>query len=316
MADDTIEVRIVATDELSPQFQQAAQNADSSFAQIRSGAEGVSSAVEVLAETTGLSTQKQADAWRGMIHEITAAEDVFIHDVLAGRLTLSQSLLDASTRLVQGEIENDAKYLTEKLIYDALGLNSAKLVEQGGLAVHLLTETAKTAATQAGVAGRSAAEEAGAAEGLGTQIAAAAKSVSIDAAQTFAGIFAFLSPLLGPAAAGPAAAGEAAVYGVAGSLSAFEVGAWEIPHDMAAIVHQGETIMPADFASGYRSAVGASSGTGTAAGSTPNFVFSPQVSALDARSVVALFNNPAIIRAVSRNIGAYQAANPSTRGAY
>jgi hypothetical protein len=76
--------------------------------------------------------------------------------------------------------------------------------------------------------------------------------------------------------------------------------------------------MPADFASGYRSAVGASNDFGNGSGSStaPNFVFSPQVSALDARSVVALFNNPAIVRAVSRNIGAYHAANPSTRGAY
>ena len=60
-------------------------------------------------------------------------------------------------------------------------------------------------------------------------------------------------------AAGPAAAGQAAVMAVAGS---FAVGAWNLPRDMIAQVHQGETILPAGAASKFRDMASGAQGSG------------------------------------------------------
>jgi hypothetical protein len=248
-----------------------------------------------------------------MLHEIDSAEEVFVRDVLTRRQSLSKSLLDAGSRLVEGEIANDLRYFTNYAILSAVGANTDRLTSQEGLLAHLLMENGKTAATTAGVAARSSAEVSGASTSLVAQMANAVKSIAIDAGQTFAGIFAFLSPMLGPAAAGPAAAGEAAVYAAAGSIAAFDVGAWSVPQDMMGVLHAGETVVPESFASGFRAAVsGGSDGAATPA----NVTFAPQISALDSKSVVALFNNPSIMRQFARNLGSYLAANPSARGNY
>lgn len=59
-----------------------------------------------------------------------------------------------------------------------------------------------------------------------------------DAKAAFGGVFAFLAPIMGPAAAGPAAAAGALV-------TAHAAGAWELGSDHVAMVHQGEMIVPA-----------------------------------------------------------------------
>jgi hypothetical protein len=300
MADNTVEVKLVASDQLSPVFAQAAQNAGASLAVITRSAQATASS--------------SAAAWLGMVREIDGAESGFVRNVLTRRQSLSRSLLAMAAQLIEAEIANDLRYFTNYAILRALGLNVDKNFTQQGLLAHLLAESEKTAATTQGVAARSAAETAGAGTSLAAQLGAAIKSIAVDAGQTFAGIFAFLAPLMGPAAAGPAAAGQAAVYAAAGSISAFAIGAWEIPQDMAGILHAGETVMPASFASGFRAAV--SGGGEASAASAINVTFAPQVSALDARSVLALFNNPSVMRPLARNLGAYLAANPSMRGSY
>ncbi|HEX4111531.1 MAG TPA: hypothetical protein VH020_03265 [Stellaceae bacterium] len=299
MADNTVEVRLVATDELSTTFAEAAQN--------------VGDSIHVIEKDMSESARNGTQAWTGMLREIDSAETAFVRDVFSGRQSLSQSLLDLGARLVEGEIANDLKYFTNYAILSALGVNTDRLASQQGLLAHLLMETEKTAATTQGVAARSAAETTGASTGLIAQAAGAIKSIAIDAGQTFAGIFAFLSPLMGPAAAGPAAAGEAAVYAAAGSIAAFDVGAWSIPQDMMGVLHAGETVVPESFASGLRAAASGGAGDGTGA---TNVTFAPQISALDGKSVVALFNNPSIMRQFARNLQSYLAANPSARGSY
>jgi hypothetical protein len=298
MADNTVEVRLVATDELSTTFAQAAQN--------------VSDSIHAIEKDMSDSARNGTQAWTGMLREIDSAESAFVRDVFSGRQSLSQSLIDLGARLVEGEIANDLKYFTNYAILSALGVNTDRLASQQGLLAHLLMETEKTAATTEGVAARSAAETTGASTGLIAQAAGAIKSIAIDAGQTFAGIFAFLSPLMGPAAAGPAAAGEAAVYAAAGSIAAFDAGAWSVPQDMMGVLHAGETVVPENFASGLRAAV---SGGGDGGGAA-NVTFAPQISALDGKSVVALFNNPSIMRQFARNLQSYLAANPSARGSY
>ena len=68
---------------------------------------------------------------------------------------------------------------------------------------YALAEAMKTAATTAGVAARTGAEQAGAAASLGAQSAAMVQSILSSAAETFAGVFGFLAPLMGPFADRP-----------------------------------------------------------------------------------------------------------------
>ncbi|MGH6981430.1 MAG: hypothetical protein ACREFC_09510, partial [Stellaceae bacterium] len=96
-------------------------------------------------------------------------------------------------------------------------------------------------------------------------------------------------------------------------IAAFDVGAWRIPQDMMGVLHAGETVVPESFASGLRAAAGGGEGGPSA---PVNVTFAPQVSALDGKSVIALFNNPTIMRQLAHNLQAYLGANPSVRGNY
>jgi len=82
-------------------------------------------------------------------------------------------------------------------------------------------------------------------------------SSEIQAAAAVAGANAFAAtaaiPMVGLALApGAAAAAVSAVEGMQG-LVALDVGAYNVPQDMPAYIHQGEMVVPADFASGLRS---------------------------------------------------------------
>jgi len=114
----------------------------------------------------------------------------------------------------------------------------------------ILSETTKTAATTTGTAARSAAEASGTATAMIAQAAAALKSIMSSAATTFAGIFGFLSPLMGPAAVGPAAAGEASVLAVEGLVSAAQ--GYDVPANTFAMLHAGEMVLPPNLAEGVR----------------------------------------------------------------
>jgi hypothetical protein len=147
---------------------------------------------------------------------------------------------------------------------------------------YVIAEAMKTAASTSGAATRTAAEEASSAAGIGGMIANALRAITVDAGQAFGGVFAFLAPVLGPAAAGPAAAAQGAVLGAA----AFDIGAWSVPENMLSLVHRNELVMPAAEAGAFRSmlssaASGGASGASVAIHPTTNV----HVSALDAGSV-------------------------------
>jgi hypothetical protein len=143
-------------------------------------------------------------------------------------------------------------------------------------------EGQKTAAAQAGAAARSGVSAGEAAAGMATIIPGVLKSITASAAETFGGVFGFLAPVLGPAAAGPAAAAQAAVL----SVAAFDIGAWSIPQSQLAMVHQNELIMPAAEAGAFRSMLSAqANGGGKAAqGGASGGDAHLHVHALDAQS--------------------------------
>lgn len=181
-----------------------------------------------------------------------------------------------------------------------------KFIEWGETDVirHLANETAKTAATTSGVAARTGAEQSGAAFSLAAQAGAMIRSIMGSAAETFAGVFGFLSPLMGPAAVGPAVAAQATVAGVAGAVASADIGMWQVPQDMLSLVHHNELIMPASEAGIFRDML--SGGGSTAPGNsvhihpTTNF----HVAAVDSGSVAQWMksNSPAMMKAMDEAV--------------
>ncbi len=164
-----------------------------------------------------------------------------------------------------------------------------RFIEWGETTVvqHVANEAAKTAATSAGVAARTGAEQAGASASLAMQASTIIRSILSSAAEAFAGVFGFLSPILGPLAAGPAAAAHAMVAGMAGEVASADIGMWRVPSDMLTLVHHNELVMPAAQASDFRDMLSDSANGGAASGRavhihpTTNF----HVSAIDSGSV-------------------------------
>jgi hypothetical protein len=122
------------------------------------------------------------------------------------------------------------------------------------------SELGMTQATEAGNTARVASDQSASATSLGAQAEKVISTILNDAKQVFSGIFAFLSPVMGPAAAGPAAAGSATVSALAGEIAYAESGAWNIPSNTLAYLHAGEMVVPANFASGLRNGSGLSGG--------------------------------------------------------
>ena len=151
----------------------------------------------------------------------------------------------------------------------------------------VMAEAMRTAAAAAGVAARTGAEEAGAAASISAQGAAMIRSILSSAAETFAGVFGFLSPLMGPLAAGPAAAAQATVAGMAGSVASADIGMWQVPQNMLTLVHHNELIMPAAEAGAFRSLLGGGGSSDTSSGAAVHIhpTTNVHVSALDSGSV-------------------------------
>ena len=149
-------------------------------------------------------------------------------------------------------------------------------------ALSVAGEGQKTAAATAGAAARAGVSAGEAAAGQASIFTSMLKSISASASETFAGVFGFLSPVMGPAAAGPAAAAQGAVM----SVAAFDIGAWSLPQDQLAMVHQNELIMPAAEAGAFRSMLSnqANGGGANAQGGGDTHVHL-NVSALDSGSV-------------------------------
>jgi hypothetical protein len=149
----------------------------------------------------------------------------------------------------------------------------------------VVAEASKTAATTAGAAARTAAGAGEASAGILQDVAAAIKSIITSAAATFAGVFGFLAPILGPAAAAPAVAAQASVMGAVGMVASADIGMWQVPSDMLTLVHHNELVMPADQASAFRDMLGGAGSGGAAGGVHIHPTTNLHVSALDSGSV-------------------------------
>lgn len=234
---------------------------------------------------TAASVRQQSRDWQESLRPVQNAFDGLFRNMLSGRMTVGQAMARAAQQWAQEEVSQVVHALGQKLI--------AYATEK---AAFLLGETEKQAA-QATTSDM----------GIATLVVDALKAIAIDASKVFAGVFSFLAPVLGPAAAGPAMASEAVVTAAGSSIAAFAVGAWELPADMPGMLHAGEMIIPATFAAGLR---GAMSGGGAASGGIGD-TYNITVSAVDAQSVQSFINKNARLFAAA--VSGQMSRNPTLR---
>ncbi len=179
--------------------------------------------------------ERKADAQRlrdhqRMVRSIEQTEDGFLRNVLTGHLTLQGALRSVEQQIAMNAIEWAAHAATEKLI---------------------LTE-------------------AGAAKELAVRAAMALKTFAIDTGLAAIGAFKamvgipYVGPILAVAAAGAAIA-EASKFK---NMAHLDVGAWNVPADMPAMIHRNEMVVPATYASGLRAAMGGQGDGGGSGGET------------------------------------------------
>lgn len=215
-------------------------------------------------------------AWETATNAIKSAFDGQINGLMRGTTSWSQALRNVLASLT----EDMAKFFVN------WGLEAAE-----NEAKQLLSQNTVTAAHIAGSAAMAASDQTAAASGALAWAGQALKAIAADAAQTFGGVFAFMAPILGPAAAGPAAAASSAVLGAGAAIASADIGMWSVPQDQLALVHHNELIMPAAQATAFRSMLSGGGGQGSAGGVS----IAPQthlhVSAIDGASVGQWFRS-------------------------
>ena len=227
-----------------------------------------------------------ADYKRGF-EQIGSSVSTQIVGIIKGHETLRQAVSNVLLSIVQSFIQARIRTVADWL--------AGVITESTATSVG---EATKTSAVLAGTAARTAASDAAATASASTTIATIGKSIIASAAETFAGIFGFLSPVLGPAAAGPAVAGQATVLAAGAALPSFDTGAWSLPSDMIARVHRGEMIVPAGPAARIRDA--AAGGGGVHVHHQTHF----NVTAMDSRDVGRFLrgNGKAILGAINDSV--------------
>lgn len=207
--------------------------------------------------------KEQTTQWKQAVGEIENAESSMVSNLISRRKSLSQTLRELSVQMVTAEITNDIKAFTTKELLN----NSEKALDQGGFLYHMLFEqqkaastvtnqAAQTTAVTSGAAARQTAETTAAATSAAEMAATGPAQVMANAAVAASGAFAAtaLIPYIGPELAPAAALAAYAEVAAFAPEAALAVGAWNIPHDMTALIHQGETVVPKDFATGAREA--------------------------------------------------------------
>jgi len=143
-------------------------------------------------------------------------------------------------------------------------------------------ELIKTTATEAGTAARVSAEATGTAATETLGIASTLKSIFQSAAKTFAGVFGFLAPEMGPAAAAPAFGAEGMVVAQSLGIAGLDVGTDYVAKTGLAVIHQGEAVVPAEANTPFT-------------GGTGGQQVSLTINAIDAKSFSSLIrDNPSV----------------------
>lgn len=229
------------------------------------------------------SVQAMAANWQTALGSITTAFNSQLRGLLTGTTTWAAAFKNIITDLL-------VKFIS---VVEEMGVKWAA------------GQLAEVTATQSGAAAKAAAQTAGEVSTLPTRVAAFTSAITADAAQTFAGIFANLAPVLGPAASGPAEAGSASVLAQLAAVPKLAQGAWNVDADKLAYIHKSEMVIPASPAAQIRDAVGGAAGGG---GGTVHL----SISALDASSFTSWLNSGGG-RQITKWVGQGFSRNPSLR---
>ena len=237
------------------------------------------------------AAEEQDKIWQRLASKIGSSMSSSIMGLLQHTTTFREGVRQMAVQATQYFVNMGTQWVA------SFAMNIAK-----NIATHVMGEQAMTEATQLGVSERTASEAAGSVADIAGKVAAVIKSIMASSAEAFAGVFGFMAPLLGPAAAGPAAAAQATVAGAA-SIASFDIGAWNIPQDQLAMVHKNELVMTASQGDAFRNLVnngGARSDAAPSVHAPVNF----HVHALDAQGVASFLqgNGREIMKAVGRHV--------------
>ena len=234
------------------------------------------------------AAEQSAQQWKSEADQVAQAMNSQVDGLLRGTTTISQAF----------------KNMAASMIEDAIKWSIKAIAEQGAVvAAHVTGATTIAAADQS-------ANAAGALSWIGSALHA----IEAAAAQTFAGVTAFMAPTVGPAAPAFGAAAMASVTAVEGIL--YDTGVMSVPRDMVAGVHAGEVIIPqrggladefrAIVANGGFAASAAESNGGAPAARPVSVTAAPQfhIHSMDSATVAATFNanRGEIMKAMSKAV--------------
>lgn len=238
----------------------------------------------------------------GYIDQVQSSWNSSLRDLLAGTTSFGAAMKKVLADLVVYSIQQ----IQKKFIFEQLTTMLTNALYGTEVTTKVAGETAKTAATAAGVTARTSAEASGAAASTALVIPGILKAIMNSAAQTFAGVFAFFSPVMGPAAAAPAGASSAVVAAAAGGISALDVGTDYVARTGLAIIHKGEQVVPAQAQTPF---------TGANMGGGGSVTANISVQAWDARSVQQWLHSGGD-KIIAAAVSKIQNRNPSARPAY
>lgn len=233
------------------------------------------------------------------LQTFTGAFNSQLRGLLAGTTSWATAVKNIGGDLFMKLIE----FIEQWAIKHAAALIADSVLQKTQAASQVVTqaaaEAAKTEASVAGAAARASADASGSSVSIGTEIAAALSSIGASVARVFAGLTAALVPVLGPAAPAGALAISAGVGAAAvGMIHKFDVGTNYVLNDGLAMIHKGETIVPAQGSGPY---TGGQGGGGS-------MVFAPNFSGfIGTQAMISQ-----IMPQLARGLRNYQNLNPST----
>jgi hypothetical protein len=202
-------------------------------------------------------------AWKGILAPISSAFQSSLNGLIEGNETLRQATARMALSIVTQFADMAVKRATD----------------------WIASELTMTEATEAGTAARAAAQQAGQGASLALDADTAIKRIGSGAAETYAGVFAWASPELGPFAAVPAAAASALVLAKEALVPSAAAG-WDVPAGLNPMtqLHEREMVLPSRYADVIR---GMADGGGGAGSGDVHL----HVHAVDSQSVERLFLN-------------------------
>ena len=214
----------------------------------------------------------------GYVDAVSTSWNSSLRGLLAGTTSFSTAMKKVFGDLIIYMIEQ----IEKKFLFEQAKTVLTKLLFGTEAAAAVTAEGTKTAATETGAAARTATEAAAAEATLPLRIGKFISEITADAALVFGGIFANQAPLLGPAAAVEAAAGQATVLAELANVPKLDVGTNYVAQTGLAMIHQGETIIPAQANTPF---------TGGGGSTTVNL----SINAVDAKSFSSLVrSNPSV----------------------